>query len=252
MKQEKEDKGKEKGKDPDGSKVPVNEGDNKGTAKKESSGNPADTKQDKEGKPLNPTASKWTKQDVIGIAGLFLTSLMAYLMYTAVRQTDESLTLTRKSIESADSSFKIQNAPFLQASDFTFVSFEDNKQAIIKYSLSNLGNYPIQLISGRFDVNFGNSPITNPFVEVGNFANKTVPLSEYIVKGTATLNLYMAEKNSAPVPTNFIERESYYMYFGGEIVYMNQADSSIKTYVFNVRMTPPQGLQYRITYNKNY
>jgi hypothetical protein len=188
----------------------------------------------------------WSKQDIISAIGVGVSLTSVILMFFAITQTNKSLKIARQAIGYADSSFKIQNKPFLQVSDF---KIEGDR---LYYTISNLGQYPAKISTARFGINFLPFEVENPVASI--FDNQMKPMYDptfintYVVKETSIRRFCEGAESRMYRLQN---EEGSRPHFFGEIIYTNEGTNNSRLYFFNIKISGNPTPQFEFISNVN-
>lgn len=231
--------------------IPVPKGDDNTSGKPPHSPTIEANKQNIANSKPAKVKDKWDRADKIQMTGIFINAGLLLGTLISIYFAREALSLTRTTIESADSSFQIQNMPFLQAQDFKLISFEPNKPPVISYIVTNMGEYPAKVLVDRTMIYYDNTLLTNPLKERPQFIPDSDPVNKYLTKGLGNTTFFYG---AVPVSKEYWEgyqAGTIFVFLAGEMEYINQANNTKRKYTYCVKFYPPHNDKYIMRYNEN-
>lgn len=194
--------------------------------------------------------ARWITSIVIDTIMALGTIFALFFSYNANKTSEASLDLTRKSIESSDSTFRIQNLPFLEAKDFEFTYLQEVQNLQLKFKVHNLGQYPARILDLKTLIFFNSRVVDSPFTRLSNaYQNEYTQFRVYVTQDNPAEVSYYKEGFVVPkrMMIDSIGKGKWDAYLVAEIFYVNEVTQKLRRYRFYCRFKQP-ALSQRDTY----
>ncbi|OOQ56889.1 hypothetical protein [Mucilaginibacter pedocola] len=137
-----------------------------------------------------------------------------------------------RALQETQNQFKIANEPYLQLTEVRIDSAIIGKPYYIKYTLANLGNYPVKILNTDF---YSAIRVTDAGIKTIKSNNEKSLAGDYIVKGNAIVFIDQTSKIVTQENINKILGDGYF-WTSGIIKYQNLVSHQIKSYKFNIKI----------------
>lgn len=188
-----------------------------------------------EAKRSNDIAAKNSKEDSISFA-------------TNYDLAQQSLQTQINSVKEAQKQFEILNRPYIQMMDFKPIDFVANGYPKIEYTITNLGNYPAKILSGRMGLMLTDT-FRNPFKNI-NMLGHHHHAAVILTKGEEYRTSYNPKEMINSYHAEKIENETWFIYAWGELEYINELNKKKMIYRFAFRVDQ-KGRGHDIYVNEN-
>jgi len=168
-----------------------------------------------------------------------------------IAMTKQSVETQINSIKETQTQFQLENLAYIECTDFTFKTFESNKQPQILFRISNVGKVPVKIT--KFKLGFFYKPAIgyNPDGYLGTLIYDPYPTSFYVTKESPRIQNFTGFDKIPNAQYDAISKEELGMFFCGEIQYTNEINNKKMKYIFNALLEPPPSKEYRIVYLSN-
>lgn len=179
--------------------------------------------------------------------------------YEASREKDSiSMLLAKQSINAQINSLKetqnqftLENLAYIECTDFTFVTFESNKEPKIAFRISNVGKVPVKITKFKLGFFYKSTIGYNPDGYLATIIYDPYPTSFYVTKESPRIQNFTGFDKIPTAQYDAIKKEELGMFFCGEIQYTNEINNKKMKYIFNAFLYPPPSKEYRIVYLNN-
>lgn len=161
----------------------------------------------------------------------------------------ESFQAQINSLKNEQKKFELINNAYLQIPEANIGIFEAGKQLIIKFKISNLGNYPAKIIDFKSIVN--TKIVPPPFKDVLKEGKSPLNvINKYVIKGTDISAAIYTETTMSENQIIAVKTLNYEIYFTGFIRFKNMITGKTWRYEFQLDMKPGYENGYIINDNK--
>jgi hypothetical protein len=202
----------------------------------------------------------WSRPEIISgvAAGLsFIAIVMMVLTFNKTRKavgiSETSLNDARRKDSITDKRFEIENVPYLQISIVNMVTLVPNQTLHLRFLVSNLNRYPAKITKGNTGFYLGTDSAAKPFTKPPQNGTliENPSMNGYIIKESPQLIDFVGDKLFSKDKITEVNSGKYFIYFFGEIFYVDLVTQKNRKYVFHSRLYPTNPITYKMLENDN-